>query len=127
MYSEEYADGNVREVRGFRIKESTRNTYIRKASRFAAACKCDSVLWIRPSSDTRATKGFAYSDRYAYVGELESSDPPARYDLLFPHFIDPPFYTNKLAVPPRLPTPKESYSDATGHSPLFPFVGFGNR
>lgn len=52
---------------------------------------------------TRYTKGFAYSDRYAYVGELKSSDPSARYDLLFPHFIDPPFYTNKLAVPPCLP------------------------
>lgn len=30
----------------------------------------------RPSSNIRATKGFAYSDRYAYVGEPESSDPP---------------------------------------------------
>ena len=78
------------------------------------------LLRIRPSSDARATKGFAYSDRYAclYVGELESSNLPARYDLV-PHFIDPPFYTNKLAVPPRLPTPKESYPNTTGRSPLF--------
>lgn len=51
----------------------------------------------------------------------------ARYDLLFPHFIDPPFYTNKSAVPSRLPTPEKSYPNATGRSPLFPCVGFGNR
>lgn len=69
------------------------------------------------------TEGFAYSDRYVYVGELESSNPRARYDLPFPHFIDPPCYTNKLVAPPPCPlTPKESYSDAIGRSSLLPFV-----
>lgn len=68
------------------------------------------------------TEGFAYSDRYVYVGELESSNPRARYDLPFPHFIDPPCYTNKLVTPPCPLTPKESYSDAIGRSSLFPFV-----
>lgn len=70
---------------------------------------------------------FAYSDRYVYVGELESSNPRARYDLPFPHFIDPPCYTNKLVAPPRLPTPKESYPDTTGRSSLLSFCRFGNR
>lgn len=39
-------------------------------------------LQVRPSSDVCAAEEFAYADRYVYVGELESSDPRARYDLL---------------------------------------------
>lgn len=48
------------------------------SSRLHANVTQSAFLWIRPSSDTRATKGFAYSDRYAYVGELKSSNLPAR-------------------------------------------------
>lgn len=82
----------------------------------ANAARDRSSFRVRPSSNTCATVEFAYSDRYVYVGELESSNPRARYDLPFPHFIDPPCYTNKLVAPPHPPTPKESYPDATGRS-----------
>lgn len=93
----------------------------------ANATRDRSSFRVRPSSNTCATIEFAYSDRYVYVGELESSNPRARYDLPFPHFIDPPCYTNKLVAPPRLPTPKESYPDTTGRSSLLSFCRFGNR
>lgn len=46
-----------------------------------------------PAKDSRV------SDRCAYVGEPESCPiPRARHDLTFPHFIDPPCYTNKLVA-----------------------------
>jgi len=84
-------------------------TKSKSLSRLHANVAQSALLWIRPSSDTPKDSHI----QTAYVGELESSDPTARHDLLVPHFIDPPFYTNKLAVLPRLPTPKESYPDAT--------------
>jgi len=84
-------------------------TKSKSLSRLHANVAQSALLWIRPSSDT--PKGSHIQT--AYVGELESSDPTARHDLLVLHFIDPPFYTNKLAVLPRLPTSKESYPDAT--------------
>lgn len=101
-----------------------------KANRFAAAYKCGSRSFFLSGSTFieyvryRRIRVF----RQVYVGELESSNPRARYDLPFPHFIDPTCYTNKLVAPPRPLTLKESYPDVTGRdSSLFPFVGFGNR